>query len=295
MCDTLRNTRRRGRSAVPLMRFRCLSAIRCRRSLVVLIFINQVPASSYQPPASSFQLEAGRWRLFRSGLPGLLLQHFTRIADALLLVGVRLAERADVGRHLPHELPVYAGHGEVRLLVDRHVDPAGDVEHHGMRVAEREVHLLAFHFGAVPDADDVEVLAEALRHAADGICDEAAREAVELAELGICTKGPCLQLIAVDLEPDACRQRLPELAFRPLDFDGARLDVDFHALRNRDDFFTNARHKSASSFLLSAASINQLPASTFQLAAGGWRLAASTTHYRALLHPHRPSPPRGRS
>ena len=39
MCDTLRNTRRRGRSGVPLIRFRWRSEMRLRRSLIVLIFM----------------------------------------------------------------------------------------------------------------------------------------------------------------------------------------------------------------------------------------------------------------
>jgi hypothetical protein len=43
MCDTLRNTRSRGRSGVPAIRLRCLSAIRVRRSFVVLIFIISFP------------------------------------------------------------------------------------------------------------------------------------------------------------------------------------------------------------------------------------------------------------
>ena len=96
-----------------------------------------------------------------------------------------MRSRADVGGHLADQLPVDAGHGDVRLLVDRDLDPVGDVEHHRVRVAEREDDLLALDLGAVADADDVEVLAEALGHALDGVGDEAAREAVELAELGI--------------------------------------------------------------------------------------------------------------
>ena len=42
------------------------------------------------------------------------------------------------------------------------VDARRDVEHHRMRVAEREDHLLALHLRAIADADDVELLLEAL-------------------------------------------------------------------------------------------------------------------------------------
>src|SRR5713226_7746702 len=70
MCDTLRNPRRRGRSGVPLIRFRWRSEIRLRRSLTVFIFIalssrlsalgSQLSALSHQP---SSQLSAESRRL----------------------------------------------------------------------------------------------------------------------------------------------------------------------------------------------------------------------------------------
>src|SRR5688572_21724995 len=174
MCDTLRNTRSRGRSGVPLIRLRWRSEIRFWRSFVVFIFIKSV-SSCQLPVASCLRCLSGNWSLvtgyfscdwlLRSSLSGLLLEHFTRVADALLLVGVGLAHRADVGGHLADQLPVDAGHRDVRLLVDRDLDPAGDVEDDRMRVAEREDDLLALHFGTVPDTDDVEVLAEAVGHA----------------------------------------------------------------------------------------------------------------------------------
>src|SRR5262245_48271801 len=111
MCATLRKTRSRGRSGVPAMRLRCRRAIRSRRSFFVFIFM----AFRFQLPASSFQL-------FRSRLARLLLQDLSRVADALLLVRVRLSERADIGRHLADELPIDTRHGDMCLLVDRDVD-----------------------------------------------------------------------------------------------------------------------------------------------------------------------------
>src|SRR4029450_9433228 len=120
MGETLRNTRSRGRSGVPLIRFRWRSEILLRRSLKVLIFM----------------------ALLRPRLSGLLLQDFTGVTDALLLVRVRLAHLPDVGGDLADQLAVDAGDGHVRLLVDRDVDPGGDVEHDRVRVAEREHDLL---------------------------------------------------------------------------------------------------------------------------------------------------------
>src|SRR5205809_1593095 len=111
MCDTLRKTLSRGRSLVPAIRLRWRSWMRTRRSSLVLILM-----------------------LLGSGLSGLLLQHFTGVAHALLLVRIGLAQPADVGRDLSDQLAIDAGHGEVRLLVDRDVDPVRDVEHHRVRV-----------------------------------------------------------------------------------------------------------------------------------------------------------------
>src|SRR6476619_6276312 len=137
MWVTLRNTLRRGRWLDPEIRLRCRTWMRRRRSSFVFIFIIvRLWASGFRLPASSApgpkatgpevwspKSEAA---LLGSGLSGLLLQHFSGIPHALLLVGVRLAQAAQVGGHLAHQLAVHAGHREVRLLVDRDVDPVGD-------------------------------------------------------------------------------------------------------------------------------------------------------------------------
>src|SRR4029078_4228334 len=122
MCDTRRNTRSRGRSGVPAIRLRCLSAMRVRRSFVVLIFIAQYPVASL-PVASCQKRRSGNWRLETGSslcarLSSLLLQHFAGIADALLLVGIRLAQTSNVRGHLADGLAIDAGDGDVRLLVD---------------------------------------------------------------------------------------------------------------------------------------------------------------------------------
>src|SRR5229473_5111288 len=108
MCSTLRNTLRRGRSVVPMMRLRCRSWIRRRRSSLVLIFMFV---------ASIGLLSLG------TRLPGLLLQHLAGVADAFLLVGIRLAQAPDVRGDLPDQLAIHARDGDVRLLLDEDVDP----------------------------------------------------------------------------------------------------------------------------------------------------------------------------
>ena len=58
------------------------------------------------------------WFLLLPGLAGLAADDFAGVLDALALVGLRLAELADVGGHLAHQLPVDSDHGEVRVLLD---------------------------------------------------------------------------------------------------------------------------------------------------------------------------------
>src|SRR5581483_3009691 len=180
--------------------------------------------------------------LFRSCLAGLLLEHFAGVAHALLLVGIGLAQPADVRRDLTDELSIHAGDGDVRLLLDRDVDPGRDLEHDRMRVPEREHHLLPLHLRAVPDADDVELLLVAFGHAEHGVGDEAASQPVKLAQLRVF--GPRLgdQMAVGDLEADAGRNRLAHLPLRALHVDGAVGHLDGDALRHGDWFLPDSRH-----------------------------------------------------
>src|SRR4029450_1451838 len=59
--------------------------------------------------------------------------------------------------------------------------------------------------------------------------------------------GPQLgdQMAVGEVEGDAGRVGLPQLALRALDFDGAVTDLDGDAFRNRDWFLPNSRHLSS--------------------------------------------------
>src|SRR4051794_1728779 len=224
MCVTLRNTLSRGRSFVPPIRLRWRSWMRTRRSSFVLILITSLSR-----------------QLFRAGLSGLLLQNLAGVPDALLLVGIGLAQAPDVGGDLADQLAVDAGHGDVRLLVDRHVDPRRDVVDDRVRVAEREDHLLALELGAIADADDVELALEAVGDAGDRVGDETARQAVELPELGIFRAQLSDQRAVNQLEVDAGRVYLPQLPLRTFDFDGVVLEhLDGDAFRNRNGLLADS-------------------------------------------------------
>src|SRR5262245_46388283 len=172
-----------GRSALLLSTFRLVRRLSRRSSLYLL------PARLASPacPASPTRLTSPTCPtsptvLLRPSLPGLLLQHFTRIPDALLLIWIGFTEAADIGGHLADELSIDAGHRDMRLLFDRHVDAGWDVEHNSMRIPQGEDHLFPLHLRAVPDADDIELFLEAVGDARHGVGDQAARQAVKLRE-----------------------------------------------------------------------------------------------------------------
>src|SRR5262249_40842459 len=147
MWPTLRKIVNRGRVSVPCTRFRIRCLIRSRRSSLVLMRIFDPRGRPEGPPLRVPSLyivgESGPDPpppSLRSGLADLLLQPLARVPHALLLVRVGLAHPPDVCGHLPHELSIDARHGDVRLLLDRDIDPGRDVENHRVRIAEREMH-----------------------------------------------------------------------------------------------------------------------------------------------------------
>src|SRR5262249_50946500 len=95
---------------------------------------------------------------------------------------------------------------------------------------------------SIADADDVELLLEALGDADHGIRHEAAREPVKLAELRVLAHGLRQQLAALHAELHAWRHALLEGALRSLDLDDLGLDADGHALGPCDTFLAYSRH-----------------------------------------------------
>src|SRR5918995_1481312 len=140
MCETLRNTDSRGRSELPCIRLRMRYLMRWRRSSLVLIC------------------------MLGPSLSCLLLQHFARVAHALLLIRIGLTETPQVGRDLTDQLSIDARDRDVRLLVDRNLDSRRDIEHDWVRVPQREHDLLALGFCTVSDADNVELFLEPFGH-----------------------------------------------------------------------------------------------------------------------------------
>src|SRR5215203_342877 len=134
-----RKTARRGRSAVPrtFLRTRACRRMRALRlSLAVMLMTRPSPSCS---------------RRSLAGLAGLASDVLVAVAHALALVGLGLAQLADVGGHLADELLVDALDRDVRRRGDLELDAVGGLDVDGVAVPERELEVLALRRGAVAD------------------------------------------------------------------------------------------------------------------------------------------------
>src|SRR3989442_7902522 len=111
-----------------------------------------------------------------------------------------------------------------------------------MRVAEGEDDLLAFQLRAVADADDVELALEPGGDADHAVGDEAAGQAVKLPELRVSGRRLRDETPVGELEVDAGRIRLPQVAFGALQLHGAVQHLDRDTFRDRDRLLTNSGH-----------------------------------------------------
>ena len=132
-----RNTEIRGRSAVP----RDLARTR-RRRLSRRFALRQDASCAL------------------AHLPGDVL---ALVADALALVGLGRALLADVRRDLADELLGDALDDDAGRLRDLELDPVRRLDRHRVRVAERQLEVLALELRAVADALDLEALLVARR------------------------------------------------------------------------------------------------------------------------------------
>src|SRR3954468_14612998 len=113
------------------------------------------------------------------GLSGLALDALAGVADALALVGLGLADLADVGGDLADRLLVDALHRDARRRGHLELDALRRLHADGVAEAERELDgVRALRGGAVADADDLQLLHEAVGDAEHHVVDQRARETV---------------------------------------------------------------------------------------------------------------------
>src|SRR6187399_2573545 len=115
-----------------------------------------------------------------AGLAGLAADDLARIADALALVGLRLAHLSDPGGDVADQLLVDTRDRQAGGVLDLERDARGGIDLDGMAVAQAELELLAHKLGTIPHAGDLEALAVARGHAHDHVVDEGPGQAVQL-------------------------------------------------------------------------------------------------------------------
>src|ERR1700687_619688 len=192
------------------------------------------------PLSSPFTLRR-RAAGLRTGLAGVLLQALAGDAHPFLFVGVGRAQGANVRSHVATLAFARAADHQVGLFVDRNLNAFGNLELDGMRLAEREGNDFTFELRAVSDAHDVQILLEALRDAVHRVGDERTGQPMQRAMLfgGALGNEHAVFL----LETDAEGHTHGELAFGALHFYVPVLQRDFHALRNRNWFIADTRHR----------------------------------------------------
>ena len=122
----------------------------------------------------------------RGGLTGLTPDHLALVTDPLALVGLGLANGADVGGHLADGLLVDAD--DIDAGVGGHLegDPLGGLHLDGVAVADGQLQgAVALGGGPVADAHDLEAAAVALGHPGHHVGDQGAEEAVQGAALAL--------------------------------------------------------------------------------------------------------------
>src|SRR5438105_6463899 len=227
MCARERYTARRGRAFEP----RTFSRTRSwRRIRPTSRLFSAIPA-----PLSGLRADlAGLTRLAADALLGVL--------DALRLVRVRHAQRADLRGHLADELLVDARDLELLGRLGLEGDALRRVDLHRVREAERELELLARDDRAVAGARDLEVARVAGRDAGHHVRDERARETVQRARrlLVVLARDDQRSVLARDVHVGV--DRAHELALRPLHAQHPAVDRDIDALRHLHRQTTDPTH-----------------------------------------------------
>src|SRR5258708_10675033 len=114
-----------------------------------------------------------------AGLTGLAADVFARVLHALRLVRVRDAQRADLRGDLADDFLVRTGDAHLLRRLQREADAGRRIDLDRVRVAERELQLLAGQRRPVAGTADLEVADIAGRHAGDHVREQRTRQAVD--------------------------------------------------------------------------------------------------------------------
>src|SRR5438105_13343235 len=126
------------------------------------------------PSASPLRLRADL-----AGLARLAADALTRVLHTLRLVRVRDTKGADLRRDLTDDFLVGARDADLLRRLEREADAGRRVDLDRMRVAERELQLLAGERRAITGAADLEIADVSGGHALDHVREQRAAQAVD--------------------------------------------------------------------------------------------------------------------
>src|SRR5919112_447704 len=177
--------------------------------------------------------------LLGSRLAGLAADLLADVANALPLVRLWWPHRSELGRDLAYQLfvrPFDLDHG---VVVHRDLDAFGCLILDRMGVAHDQVHPVRLRLGLVPDALDLEALAESFGYPIDHVLYQRAGEAVQrLVPLFLAGTGDG-ELVVGKGDLHLGMQLPAELAPRTLDRDRVPLHLQGDTLGNRHRLSSN--------------------------------------------------------
>src|SRR5208283_2325822 len=157
-------------------------------------------------------------RRARRGLAGLAANRFGRVLDSLALVRFGRPEFANLRRDRAEQLTIGALEGNGHLFLDFGRDPGRKLIDDRMRIAQRQVDLIAFGFRAVANAVYLKHAGKALADALDHVGDQLAHETMDSALFAGIARPLHDDFRVLDLGGEAGMKPELEFALGPLDF-----------------------------------------------------------------------------
>src|SRR5215469_11123015 len=164
------------------------------------------------------------------------------VAHALALVGIGLAELADVGGNLAHLLLVDALNDEPGGRLDPEADPVRGCHWHRVTEAKGELQVAAPGLDPVADADDFQGLPVALGDARHHVGDQGPGQPVQRADLAFVTGPRHGDNAVILLDLDRRGHLQAQLPLGALDVDLAAVDGDVDTARDGDRQPSDSRH-----------------------------------------------------
>src|SRR5262249_40673128 len=153
------------------------------------------------------------------------------VADALALVRLGRAHLADACGDLADSLLGRPAHGDARGLRHFELDARRRLDRDGVRVADRQLQVIALERSAVTDALDLEALLEAVGDPLDHVRDERAGQTVQRPMVAAIGRPRDRDRTIVLLDLHVARHALLKLTLRPLHAHELRLDRELDARR----------------------------------------------------------------